>query len=120
MEGFLESFLRTDSLPFMGGLFPSLWLALPSCLQVVERELIVGGVVGFHFFTLLLSSNVDIAGIPASVDDGAKVACGGVVEVASPMLVRLGRAVPVFGMLRIDETTAFLLDVIYIFYLEVV
>jgi hypothetical protein len=36
------------------------------------------------------------------------------------MLVRLGRAVPVFGMLRIDETTAFLLDVIYIFYLEVV
>jgi hypothetical protein len=42
MEGFLESFLRIESLPSTGGLFPSFWLALPSCLQVVVRELIVG------------------------------------------------------------------------------
>jgi hypothetical protein len=79
MEGFLKLFLQTESLPSTSGLFPSFWLALPSCLQVVERELIVGGAVGFHFFTLLLPSNDDIAGVPPSVDDGAKVARGGVV-----------------------------------------
>jgi hypothetical protein len=65
----------------MGGLFPSFWLALSSSLQVVGRELIAGGAVGFHFFTLLLPGNDDIAGIPASVDDGVKVARGGVVKV---------------------------------------
>jgi hypothetical protein len=41
----------------MGGLFSSFWLALPSCLQVVERELMVGGAVDFRFFTLLLLGN---------------------------------------------------------------
>jgi hypothetical protein len=101
MEGFLESFLRTESLLSMGGLFPSFWLALPSCLQVVERDLIVGGAVGFHFFALLLPGNGDIASVPANVDDGAKVARGGVVEVASPLLVRLDCAVPAFGALRL-------------------
>jgi hypothetical protein len=34
------------------------------------RELIVGGAIGFHFFTLLLPGNDDVAGIPSSVDDG--------------------------------------------------
>jgi hypothetical protein len=73
VEGFLESFLRTGSLPSTGGLFSSFWLELPSSLQVVERELIAGGAVGFHFFTFLLPGSDDIAGIPASVDDGMKV-----------------------------------------------
>jgi hypothetical protein len=41
MEGFFESVLRIESLLSMGGLFPSFWLALPSFLQVVERDLIV-------------------------------------------------------------------------------
>jgi hypothetical protein len=96
-------------------LFPSFWLALPSCLQVVERELIVGGAVGFHFFTLLLPRNDDIAGIPTSVDDSAEVARGGVVEVAAPLLVHLDRVLPAFDAFRIDEPTAFC-----VFYLNVV
>jgi hypothetical protein len=100
-------------------LFPSFWLALLSSVQVVERELIVGGAVGFHFFVLLLPSNDDFAGVPASVVDGAKVACGGVVEVASPLLVRLDRVVPALGALHIDEPMVFLLDVICVFYLDV-
>jgi hypothetical protein len=58
VEGFLESFLGTECLLSTGGLFPSFLLALPSCLQVVERDLIVVGVVGFHFFALLLPGNV--------------------------------------------------------------
>jgi hypothetical protein len=100
-------------------LFLDFWLALPSCLQVVERELIAGGAIGFHFYSLLLPGNDDITGIPASVDDGVKVARGGVVEVAAPMLVRLDRAVPALGALRIDEPTAFLLDISCVFYLDV-
>jgi hypothetical protein len=120
MKGFLESFLRTESLVSMGGLFPSFLLALSSCLQVVERNLIVGGAVGFHFFALLLPSNDVIASVPANVDDGAKVAHGGVVEVAAPLLVCLDHVVLAFGALRIDELTTFPLDVICIFYLDVV
>jgi hypothetical protein len=112
VEGFLKSFFQTESVLSAGGLFPSIWLALPSCLQVVEREFIVGGAVGFHFFALLLPGNDDIASVRASVDDGAKVAYGGVVEVAAPLLVRLDGAVPAFGALGIDEPMAFLLDVI--------
>jgi hypothetical protein len=91
-----------------------------SCLQVVERELIVGGAVGFQFFMLLLRSNDDIAGVPTIVDDGVKVARGGVVEVAAPLLVCRHHTVPAFSALRIDEPTAFLLDVICVFYLDVV
>jgi hypothetical protein len=120
VEVFLESFLQTESLPSTGGLFHSFWLALSSCLQVVERELIVGGAVGFHFFTLLLPGNDDIAGIPANVDGGTKVAHGGVVEVAALLLVRLDHTVPAFGAVRIAEPTAFLLDVICVFTLDVV
>jgi hypothetical protein len=119
VEGCLESFIQTESFPSTGGLFSSFWLALPSCLQVLDRELIVGGAVGFHFFALLLPGNDDITGVSASVDDGMKVACGRVVEVAAPLLVRLDRVVPALGALRIDEPTAFLLDVIYVFYLDV-
>jgi hypothetical protein len=120
VEGFLESFLRAESLLSTGGLFPSFWLALSSCLQVVERDLILGGVVGFHFFALLLPGNDDIASVPTNIDDGAKVARGGVVEVAFPPLVRLYLTVPAFGVLRIDELMAFIVDVICIFYLDVV
>jgi hypothetical protein len=86
VEGFLKSFPRTESLLSTGGLFPSFWLALSSCLQVVERDLIMGGVV----------------------------------EVASPPLVHLTRVGPAFGALHVDELTTFLLDVICIFYLDVV
>jgi hypothetical protein len=55
----------------------------------------MGGAVGFHVFAFLLPGNDDIAGVPANVDDGAKVVRGGVVEVASPPLVRLDHAVPI-------------------------
>jgi hypothetical protein len=79
----------------------------------------VGGAVGFHFFVLLLPGNDDIAGVPANVDDGTKIARVGIVEVATPLLVHLDRAVPALGALRIDEPTAFLLDVICVFYLDV-
>jgi hypothetical protein len=75
--------------------------------------------IGYHFFTLLLPGNDDIAGILASVDDGTKVTHGGVVEVTAPMLVRLDGAVPAFAALRIDEPLVFLLDVICIFHLDV-
>jgi hypothetical protein len=94
-------------------------LALPSSLQVVERVLIAGGAVGFHFFTLLLPGSDDIAGVPASIDDGTKVTRGGVVEVTAPLPVLLDCTAPVLGVLRIDEPTAFLLDVIYVFCLVV-
>jgi hypothetical protein len=100
-------------------LFPSFWLALPSCLQVVKRELIAGGAVGFHFFALLLPGNDDIAGVPASIDGGAKVTCGGIVEVAAPLLVHLDHTVLTLGALCIDEPTVFLLDVICVFCLDV-
>jgi hypothetical protein len=120
MEGFLESFPQTESLLSTAGLFPSFWLALPTCLQVVKRDLIVGGAIGFHFFALPLPGNGDIASVPTNVDDGAKVARGGVVEVAAPLVVCLDCAVPAFGALCIDEFTAFLLGVICIFYLDVV
>jgi hypothetical protein len=99
-------------------LFPSFWFALPSSLQVVVRDLIVGGVVCFRFFTLLLPGNDDIAGVPASFNDGTKVARGGVMEVAAPLLIRLDRVVPALGLFHIDEPTTFLLDVIYVFYLD--
>jgi hypothetical protein len=120
VEGFLKSFPRTASLLSTGGLFPSFWLALSSCLQVVERDLIMGGVVGFHIFELQLPRYDDVAGVPAGVDDSAEVARGGVVEVASPPLVHLTRVGPAFGALHVDELTTFLLDVICIFYLDVV
>jgi hypothetical protein len=100
-------------------LFPSFWLVLLSSLQVIERELIAGGAVGFHFFTLLLPGNDDMVGVSGSIDDGTKVAHGGVVEVNAPLLVRLDCAVPVLGALCIDEIAAFLLDVICVFHLGV-
>jgi hypothetical protein len=112
MEGFLKSFLRTESLLSASGLFPSFSLTLLSYLQVVKRELIASGAVGFHFFMLLLPGNDDIAGVPASVVDGRKVARGGVVEVTAPLLVCLDGVVPVLGAHRIDEPVVFLLDVI--------
>jgi hypothetical protein len=68
---------------------------------------------------LLLLGNDDIVSVPANIDDGAKVVHGGVVEVASPPLVCLDRAVPAFTALLIDELTVFLLDVICVFYLDV-
>jgi hypothetical protein len=76
--------------------------------------------VGYHFFALLLPSNDDMAGIPANVEDSAEIAHGGVVEIAAPLLVHLDCAVSAFGTLHMDELTAFLLDVICIFYLDVV
>jgi hypothetical protein len=80
----------------------------------------VGGAVGFHFSALLLPGNDDIAGVLASVDDSVEGACVGVVEVAAPLLVSLDRAVPTLVTLRINEPMAFLLDVICVFYLDVV
>jgi hypothetical protein len=47
------------------------------------------------------------------------VAHGGVVEVATPLLVCLDHTVPAVGTLRIDEPTALLLGVVYVFYLDV-
>jgi hypothetical protein len=100
-------------------LFLGFWVALRSSLQVVERGLIAGGAVGFHFFALLLPSNDDIACVPASIDDGTKFSCGGVVEVTAPLLVRRDGAVPVLGVLRIDEPAVFLFYVICVFHLDV-
>jgi hypothetical protein len=119
VQGFLESFLRTEGLLSTCGLFPNFWLALLSSLQVVERELIADGVLGFHFFTLLLPGNDDIAGVPSSVDDGTKVTRGGVVEVTTPLPVHLDGMVPALGALCIDELVAYLLDVICVFHLDV-
>jgi hypothetical protein len=120
MEGFLESFLQTESLPSTGGLFPSFLLVFPSCLHVVEWDMIVGGAVGLHVITLLLPGDDDVASVLADIDDGAEVTCGAVIRVATPPLVRLDHVVPTFSALHIDELTAFLLDVICIFYLDVV
>jgi hypothetical protein len=77
--------------------------------------LVAGGAIGFHFFVLLPSGNDDIAGVPASVDDGSKVIRGEVVEVTASLLVRLDGAVPALGALRIDEPVALLRDLIFIF-----
>jgi hypothetical protein len=75
--------------------------------------------VVFHFFALLLPRDDDIAGVPASIDDGLKVTCGEVLEVTASLLVRLDSTVPVLGALRIDEPAAFLLDVICVVHLDV-
>jgi hypothetical protein len=82
--------------------------------------MIVGGAVGLHLIALLLLGNDEVAGIPASIDDSADVACGAVLRVATPPLVHLNCAVPAFSALRIDELTAFLVDVICIFCLDIV
>jgi hypothetical protein len=100
-------------------LFHDFWLALLSSPQVLGRVLVAGGAVGFHFFTLLLLDNDDIAGVPASVDDGSKITRGEVVEVTVSLLVRLDGAVPALSMLRIDEPMAFLLDIICVIHLGV-
>jgi hypothetical protein len=65
VEGFLKSFLRTESLLSTGGLFPSFLLALPSCLQGVERDMIVGEAVGLHLIALLLPGDDNVASVPA-------------------------------------------------------
>jgi hypothetical protein len=92
---------------------------LPSSLQVVEREMITGGAVGFHFSALLLLGSDDKAGIPVSIEDVSKVTRGEVMEVTASLLVRLDGAVPAFGALRVDEPAVFLLEVICIIYLDV-
>jgi hypothetical protein len=100
-------------------LFHDFWLALPSSLQVVERVLMAGGAVGFHFFALLSPGNDDIACVLASVNDVSKVTHGEVVEVTTSLLVHLDGTVPALGALRIDEPAAFLLDVIIVVHLDV-
>jgi hypothetical protein len=82
--------------------------------------MIVGGAIGLHLVALLLPGDDDVAGIPAGVDDSVEVTCEGVVEVAAPLLVCLDCAVPAFGTLHVDEFMMFLLDVLCIFYLDVV
>jgi hypothetical protein len=89
---------------------------LPSCVQVIEGDLIVGGAVGFDLFVLLPPGNDDVAGVLANVDDGAEVARGAVEEVALPRLVHLDHAVLAFNALCVDDFAAFLLDIICIFY----
>jgi hypothetical protein len=81
--------------------------------------LIAGGAVGFHFLALLLPGNDDLAVIPASIDDGTKVARGVVMEVTAPLPVCLDGVVPALGALRIDEPVRFLLDVICVVHLDV-
>jgi hypothetical protein len=96
VESLLESFLRAEGFLSSGWLFPDFWLALPSCTQIVERDMIVGGAVGLHLIALLLRGDDDVVGVPADIDDSAEVTCGKVVEVALPLLVLLDYAVPVF------------------------
>jgi hypothetical protein len=79
----------------------------------------VGGSVGFHFYALLLPGNDNIVDIPANTGDSAEVTHGGVIEVATPLLVCLNGAVPAIGAHRIDEPTVLLLGVICVFYLDV-
>jgi hypothetical protein len=96
-------------------LFHGFWLALPSSLRVLERVL----VAVFHFSTLLLPDNDDIAGVPASVDDGSNVTRGEVMEVMASLLVGLDGSVSTLGVLRIDEPAAFPFDLIFIFHLHI-
>jgi hypothetical protein len=117
-QSLLKSFLRVEDSLSLGGLFPCFWLALPSYIQVVEEYVIVGGAVDFHFFALLLPGDDDVAGIPASIDDGAEVSRGTIIEVALPSLVLLDHAVPTFSALCVPELAAFFLDVVFIFYLD--
>jgi hypothetical protein len=48
----------------------------------------------------------DITGVPASIDDGMKVARGVVVQVTAPLPVCLDGAVPALGTLCIDDPAA--------------
>jgi hypothetical protein len=89
VEDFLELFFGTGSLFSAGRLFHGFWLALPSSPQVLGRVLVACSAVGFHFFTLLPPGNNDIAGVPASVDDGSTITRGEVVEVMASLLVVL-------------------------------
>jgi hypothetical protein len=67
LQRLLKTLLRVEgSLP-LGGLFPCFWLAHPSCTQVVEGNMIVGGAIGLHLVALLLLGYDDIAGVPAAL-----------------------------------------------------
>jgi hypothetical protein len=111
----LKSLLRVEGSLSLGGLFPCFWLALPSCTQVVEGDMIVGG--GLHLVELLLLGDDDVAGVPAGVDDSVGVTHGGVVEVALSLLVLLYYAVPAFGTLCISEPASFVSHAIFVFLL---
>jgi hypothetical protein len=54
--------------------------------------------------------------VPANVDDVAEIGHGEVIEVAGLMLLQ--RALPTFGTFGIPEPTAFFLDIVFIFYDE--
>jgi hypothetical protein len=62
----LKSLLRVEGSLSLGGLFPCFWLALPSCTQVVEGDMVVGGAIGLHLTVLLLPGDDDVAGVPDS------------------------------------------------------
>jgi hypothetical protein len=103
VENLLESFLGAEGFLSSGWLFPDFWLAFPSCTQVVEGDMIVGGAVGFHLIALLLPGDDDIASVPAGV------------EVARLMLVLFWYVLLACGTLGVPELMSLFLDVIFIF-----
>lgn len=101
-KGLLGSSLQVGGLLFLlGGVVFDFWLALASSLQVVKRNLVAGWTVGFYLFTLLLSSNDDIASISADIVDRAEITGGRVIKISSCLLVHLRRAAPMLGALCI-------------------
>jgi hypothetical protein len=115
VESLLESFLLAEGFLSSGWLFPDFLLVFPSCTQVVKRDMIVGGLVGLHLVTLLLLGDDDVVGVPAGVDDSAKVACGVVVEAAKLVLVLFWYALPVRGTLSVPKLMPLFLDIVFIF-----
>jgi hypothetical protein len=72
---------------------------------------VVGGVVGLHFFILLLSGDDDVTSVPTNVDDIVEVGCGEVVEVAGLLLPLLCHTLLPFGAFGVRELAALLLSV---------
>lgn len=96
----------------MVGMLSNFSLALASSFEVVEGNLVMGGVVGFDFFALLSPSDDDIASIPANVDDCLKIASGRIMEVTASLMVHLRCATPTLGMLCIVDLALLLLGAI--------
>jgi hypothetical protein len=114
VQSLLESLLRVEGSLSLGGLCPCFWLALPSCTQVVEGNMIVGGAIGLHLVALLLPGDDDVAGVPVGVDGSAEVTRRGVVVVALPLLVLLDYAVPAFGALCVIKPAAFVSHAVFV------
>lgn len=103
----------------VSGVFSGFWFVLASSLQVVDRDLVVGGVVGFYLFMFLRLSDDGIVGVSANIDDRTEVTGRRVVEITSSLLIHLVHAVPTLDVFCIGKLAVLLTRVAWAFSLGV-